>query len=213
MLSIVKRVIGAVLSLAGLGLLVVGVWFATQLGSSGTAEFSARLDSSTPLVIEPDVLNRVDADVVVTAEPASGGSVWMALANPSDAAAVLGDARHVEVTGVEVRDWVLTTTTSGSGESPQLGQADLWRKQDTAEGTVQLTVLQSEAPETLVVATDGAALETVTMTVTDKTWFVEAVVAALVGLFLLAAGAILLLPHRGRDGARTDDTTTEEVAR
>ncbi len=212
MLSILKRVIGAVLSLAGLGLLVVGVWFATQLGSSGTAEFSARPDSSAPVVIEPDVLNRVDADVVVTAVPASGGSVWVALANPSDATAVLGDARHVEVTGVAVRDWSLTTTTRGSGESPELGAADLWRQQDDATGPVRLTVQQAEAPETLVIASDGAALKSVTMTVVDKTWFVEAVVAALVGLFLLVAGAILLLPHRSREQAATDDTTPEQAA-
>lgn len=233
MVTIVKRVLGAVLALVGLALVVVGSWFATQLGSSGTAEFTVSPDADSPLLIQPDVLNRVDADVVLTATPEDGGSIWMALANPSDATAVVGSARHLEVTGVEVRDWALTTTTRGSGEAPALGEADLWRQQDSADGPVQLTVLQSEAPETVVVTSDGAPLKSLTMTVVDKRWFVEAVVAALVGLFLLALGTILLWPHRRRrpeaagaaegetptttedagDDTTPEDTTTEEVAR
>ncbi|MEO7422515.1 MAG: hypothetical protein ABIU87_08980 [Ornithinibacter sp.] len=199
MVTIVKRVVGAVLSLLGLGLVVVGAWLATQLGVSGAAEFTLATDSD-PVLIQPDVLNRVDSDVVVTATPASGGSVWMALANPSDATAVVGSSRHQEVTGVSVRHWALTTTTRGSGAAPALGEADLWRKQDSAKGPVRLTVLQSEAPETLVIAGEGASLTSVTMTVLDKSWFVEAVVAALVGLFLIAGGVLLLL-HRRTEGA------------
>ncbi|MEO5610901.1 MAG: hypothetical protein ABIQ61_04075 [Ornithinibacter sp.] len=240
MVTIVKRVVGAVLSLLGLGLVVVGAWFATQLGTSGSAEFTLAADSDVPVLIQPDVLNRVDSDAVVRATTTSGGSVWMALANPSDATAVVGSSRHQEVTGVSVRDWALTTTTRGSGESPALGEADLWRKQDSAKDQVRLTVLQSEAPETLVIAATGAPLTSVTLTVRDKSWFVEAVVAALIGLFLIAGGVLLLLPHRRSEGAagsaaggpdvgddatgeeRTtigsdttadDDTTTEEVAR
>ena len=196
MVTIVKRVVGALLALVGLALTVLGVWFATQLGSSGTAQFTARPDTTDPVLIRPDVLNRVDADVTVTATTAEGGTVWMALANPSDASAVLGAARHVDVTGVSVRDWLLRTTTRGTGEASELGAADLWRQQDEGAGSVTLTVRQSEAPETLVVATDGAPLRTLSFTVVDKTWFVEAVVAALVGLFLLIVGVVLLWPRR-----------------
>ena len=211
MTTIVKSVVGAVLALLGLALTVTGAWFATQLGSSGTAQFTASPATSDPVLIRPSVLNRVDADVVVTATPAPGASVWMALANPSDAAAVLGDARHVAATGVGVRDWVLLTRTSGTGEAPALGAADLWRQQDSAEGPVTLTVQQDEAPETLVIATQGGELETLTFTVVDKTWFVEAVVAVLAGLFLLLAGGALLWPRRGEHDAVAP--MTEEVAR
>ena len=142
------------------------------------------------------MLNRVDADVVVTATPTPGGSVWMALANPSDATAVVGDTKHVAVTGVSVSDWSLVTTTTGTGAAPELGAADLWRQQDDAKGPVTLTVKQSGAPETLVVKTDGGQLSSLTMKVTDKSWFVEAVVAALIGLFLLVAGVVLLTSRR-----------------
>ena len=208
MVTIVKRVVGALLAVVGLALTVVGVWFATQLGSSGSAEFTARPDTTDPVLIRPDVLNRVDADVVVTATPGEDGSVWMALANPSDATAVLGPARHVDVTGVSVRDWVLETTVRGTGAATELGAADLWRQQDEASGPATLTVQQSEAPETLVVATRGAPLRSLTFTVVDKTWFVEAVVAALVGLFLLVVGVVLLWPRRH---SRTADVAVPAV--
>jgi hypothetical protein len=198
MLTFVTRLAGALLALAGLALTVVGAWFAVQLGSSGTAEFTARPGTTDPVLIGPDVLNRVDADVVVRATPGEGGSAWMALANPSDATAVLGTARHLDVTGVSVRDWLLLTAARGTGAPAELGAADLWRQQDQADGPVTLTVQQDQAPETLVVATDGAPLKTLSVTVTDKTWFVEAVIAALVGLFLLFAGLILLFSRRRR---------------
>jgi len=214
MFTLVKRLLGALLALAGLALTVVGAWFAVQLGSSGTAEFSARPGTDEPVLVPPGVLNRVDADVVVRATPADGATVWMALANPSDAAAVVGDTRHVEVTGVDVREWTLLTRTTGAGEAPELGAADLWRQQDDDEGPVTLTVQQDEAPETLVIATDGGALESLTLTVTDKTWFVEAVVAALVGLFLFFAGVVLLFSRRSRpsDPAASDPAASDPAA-
>ncbi len=201
MATIVKRVAGALLALVGLALTVVGVWFAGQLGTSGTAEFTVHPVSADPVLIGPDVLNRVDADVVVTATPTSGGSMWMALANPSDADAVVGNSKHLAVTGVTVSDWSLDTSSTGTGAAPELGAADLWRQQDEAQGPVTLTVKQSGAPETLVVKAQGGQLSTLTLQVTDKSWFVEAVVAALVGLFLLVAGVVLLtarhLRHHG----------------
>ncbi|MGG5258374.1 hypothetical protein [Phycicoccus avicenniae] len=206
--KLLTRVAGALLALLGLALTVLGVWFATRLGGSGTAEFTARPTAGKPVVIPPDVLNRVDADVVVTARPSTGGSVWMALANPSDARDVLGDAQRVEVTGVSVRDWALTTSSRGSGPAPTLGTADLWRLQDDAEGPVTLTVEQADAPETLVIAADDGSVASVTLRVVDKTWFVESVVAALVGLFLLAAGAVLLWPRRPHH-TTTESPTTE----
>ena len=91
MATIVKRVVGALLALVGLALTVAGVWLAAELGSSGTARFTVHPATADPVLIGPDVLNRVDSDVVVTATPPAGGSVWMALANPSDADAVVGE--------------------------------------------------------------------------------------------------------------------------
>ena len=198
MATIVKRVLGVLLALLGLVLSAVGLWFATQLGSSGTAEFVVHPATADPVLIGPDMLNRVDADVVVTATPTSGGSVWMALANPSDATAVVGGSQHVAVTGASVTDWTLLTKTTGSGAAPDFAAADLWRQQDDAKGPVTLTVKQAGAPETLVVTAQGGQLDTVTLAVTNKSWFVEAVVAALIGLFLIVAGVVLLTSRTRR---------------
>ena len=57
-----------------------------------------------------------------------------------------------------------------------------------------LTVKQEQAPEALVIATEGGPLETVTFTVTDKTWFVEAVVAVLAGFDHLPGSTVNLTP-------------------
>jgi hypothetical protein len=212
MFPIVTRVVGALLALVGLVLTGVGVWFATQLGGSGTATFTTSPGTGEPVVLRPDVLNRVDADVTVTATPTGGGRMWMALANPSDATAVLGDAPHLEVTGVSVSGWSLETTHRGSGGPADVTTAELWRNQDDAPGPVTMTVEQAEAPETLVVVPEEGKVATVTMTVTDKTWFVEAVVAALVGVFLLVVGVLLLWPRRRRPAVVAPSGTTDAEA-
>ena len=93
MVTIVKRVVGALLALVGLALTVVGVWFATQLGSSGTAEFTARPGHRpTPCSSAPTCSTGSTPTSSSPRPRPTGGSVWMALANPSDAAAVVGDA-------------------------------------------------------------------------------------------------------------------------
>ena len=84
----------------------------------------------------------------------------------------------------------------------------------TGPGPVTLTVRQENAPETLVIAPEGAPLRSLTVTITEKTWFVEAVVAALVGLFLLLAGVSLLWSRRRRhDTGRDDDSEGQLVPR
>lgn len=218
MVTIVTRAVGVLLALAGLALTIVGVWFATHLGGSGTARFALHPQAGRPVVVGPEVLNRVDADVTVSATAAGSGRVWMARANPSDATAVVGDTQRVQVTGVDVPAWTLRSVARGTGEAPRLGTADLWRQQVDGTGTVSLTVKQAQAPEALVVAADDGRLTSLTLAVTDKRWFVEAVVAALVGLFLLLAGVVALWPRRHRRvvgpvvaGAPTTDT--EEVTR
>ena len=198
MVHVLTRVLGALVALSGLALAAVGVWFATELGGSGTATFTARPGTADPVVLQPDVLNRVDAQVTVTATPSSGGRIWIALANPSDAEAVLGDARRVEATGVSVQDWVLRTASQGSGDAADLSAAELWRNQDDGTEALEMTVDQANAPETVIALAEEGTVETVTMTVENKTWFVEAVIAALVGLFLLAVGLVVVWPRRRR---------------
>ena len=45
---------------------------------------------------------------------------------------------------------------------------------------------------------EGGPIGSLTLTVVDKSWFVEAVIAALIGLFLLVVGVVLVTSRRAR---------------
>ena len=74
-----------------------------------------------------------------------------------------------------------------------------------------MTLAQSDAPQTVVVLTEKGRLSTVTVTWVHKAWFVQAVVAALVGLALLAGGALLLWPRPTRDEGITASSGTARL--
>ncbi|KRE42000.1 hypothetical protein [Knoellia sp. Soil729] len=210
--TLAKRVVGALLALLGLVLTVIGLWYALHLGGSGTATFSATSTGTNPVLVPQTVLNRVDGDVKVTATPRKGGSVWLAAAAPSDAKAVLGRSAHTTVTGVSTMPWELTTTTDGTGETPALDTSDVWRNTDAGDGAVSMTVEQANAPETVIAQATTGQLARIDLTWERKSWFVQSVIAALVGLFLLLSGLSLLWSSR-RDASagrtRADQPTHE----
>jgi len=193
------KVVGVVLALLGLVLTGAGSWFAAHLGGTGTATFAAHPGSTAVLVVGPSVLDRVDGPVRVTATGTKGTAVWVGLAAPSDATAVLGSAERDTVVGVSIRDWRAVTHHSGSGAAQGLTTADVWRTEASGTGTATLTVRQADAPQTLVVAGSGGTLQTVTLSWVHKAWFVQAIVTVLVGLALLAGGALLLWPRADDD--------------
>lgn len=191
MSTLIQRVAGVVLALAGLVAAIVGGWFLANLGTSGTATFTAD-PGQRVVVLDPDVLNRVDHPVEVTA--AGSGELWAGTARPSDAEAVLGHATRAEVSGVAVSDWVLTSAEVGSTDPVDPAGLDVWQESGTASGEISRTIEQSQAPQTLVVAAaDGAEIDSVTMTVEDSGWGTMAVVTLVVGLVLLLAGVALLV--------------------
>mgnify|MGYP007004573001 CR=1 FL=1 len=98
---LIQRVAGALLALVGLVAAVVGAWFLAHLGTSGTATFTAE-PGQRVVVLEPDVLNRVDHPVEITAT--GSGDVWVGTARPSDVEAFFGDAQRAQVAGVDVSD-------------------------------------------------------------------------------------------------------------
>lgn len=189
--TIAKRVAAVLLAVIGVVIGVGGVWFVSQLGSTGTATFTVSPKGTTALVLSPSILNRVDTPVKVSARATSGGTVWIGAARPSDALSALGEGRHREVTGLEVSGWALTTKPRGSADLPQFGRADVWHAQESGKGTQSLTIAPKDAPETVVVTAEQGTIATVTLTFTNKAWFVQSVIAALVGLFLILAGVLL----------------------
>lgn len=190
--TLAKRVVGGLLAFIGLLFTVIGLWYAFHLGGSGTATFSATASGTNPVLVPQTVLNRVDGVVKVTATPAKGGAVWLAAASPSDAKAVLDKTAHTSITGVSTQPWKLETATSGTGATPSLSATDVWRNTATGEGAVTMTIEQANAPETVIAQATKGQIERVDLTWERKSWFVQSVIAALVGLFLLLSGLGLL---------------------
>lgn len=207
MSTVAKRASFAALTVVGLVLLVVGAWFTIHLGSSGSATFRTTPAAGSVVVLEPTVLNRVNRPVTVTATAKQGAPVFLGVATPSDAKALLGGADRTMVQAAHVRDWSLTSARAGAGVAPALAEADVWRQVRDGKGTVRITLNQQNAPESLVIATGNggpADLQSLTVTIERRTWFFQALLATLVGLLATAAGAAGLWHERPR--------TTEEPA-
>lgn len=208
-----KRASLGVLTVAGLVLAGIGLWFLSHLGLSGSGAFSAKPSSSRIVVLDPSVLNRVDSPVTVTAKARDGGEVWIGRASPGDARALVGKAAATSVTGVSVGGWQLQTAQRGTGQAPALAGTDVWRQQAGGKGAASLTVTQEDAPETVVVATASgkpADLTDLTLEWKRPAWSLEALGALLVGL-LLAAGGVAGLLRLRRDGAPEDATSPEQA--
>ncbi|MBK9476522.1 MAG: hypothetical protein IPL94_09915 [Tetrasphaera sp.] len=69
-------------------------------------------------------------------------------------------------------------------------------EETSAPEKVTLTVSQENAPETVVVQSPDADITVLEVSLARKTWFVEAVIGILVGVFLVVAGVLLLWPRR-----------------
>lgn len=210
MSTLIPRVAGALLALLGLVAAVVGGWFLANLGTSGTATFTAE-PGQRVVVLEPDVLNRVDHPVEVTAT--GSGELWSGTARPSDVEALVGDGARAHIAGVDVSDWALTSTDEGKGQPVDPGSLDVWQESTTGSNEVSRTIEQADAPQTLVVAApEGGEIESVEMTVVDGSWGTTALVTLVVGILLLLAGLALLLRSTGRLRGlrRSARPTTEE---
>ncbi|WP_068262446.1 hypothetical protein [Janibacter limosus] len=212
MSTLIQRVAGVALALVGLGAAIVGGWFLANLGTSGTATFTAD-PGQRVVVLDPDVLNRVDHPVTVTAT--GDGDLWAGTARPSDAEALLRDGSRTQVTGVDVGDWALTTSAAGKGEAIDPGGLDIWQESTTGSDEVKRTIDQADAPQSLVIAApEGAEVEHLTMTVEDGGWGTTALTTLIVGIVLFVIGLALLV----RTGAlaairsRVSRTTREESA-
>lgn len=162
-----------------------------SLGTSGTATFTGEPHSRV-VVLDPDVLNRVDEPVTVTAE--GEGAMWVGAARPSDAKAYLDGGAHAGVADVSARDWSMTTSTSGSGQPRDADRLDIWHSSRTGTGSVSTTIEQDGDPQSVVIsAPRGETVDEVRLSVTRSAWGVAATALLVVGLIALLLGASLLL--------------------
>jgi hypothetical protein len=199
-----RRLAVAVAALLGLALAVFGAWFAFVLGPKGTAAFHA--SSNAPLVLGPNVLNRVNAPVTVSAESASG-PVFVGAAVPQDVDELVGESKHNFVAYASFPARTLTIEQLGSADLADPSESHVWRS--TGEGSI--SVSQEQAPQAvLVYPTKGGSFD-VAVTVARNTWFLQSLVALVVGLIVVAfAGGWLWQSWRAApEGGEPTETPTE----
>lgn len=195
---VVRRALIALVALAGLALAVAGVWFAVVLGPSGTARFSA--SATGPLVVGPQVLGNVDVPVTVTATSAAG-PVFLGAAPPQDVVDVVGGTRVQEAVTARFPSRTLALRATGAGDLTDPRTLEVWRS--TGSGSLDLAV--ADAPRSVLVVPTTNAPVRVTVALHRSAWFVEAVVAIVVGLIVAVAAAAWLgqrLRHRTPLGRR-----------
>ncbi|MCE1180571.1 MAG: hypothetical protein LWW86_16275 [Micrococcales bacterium] len=204
--TLISRILGTLLVLAGVALVIPGAWLWSHIGSDGVATFATDPKAAT-VVLRPDTINRVDRPIEVRAS--GPGEIWLAKGDPSDASAALGDGKRVVPTGVDVRDWVLTTRTEGKSDA-KVATAELWTEQATRDREITTTVDQAEAPQTIVISsTDGKPLTGLSYTLRDADWFRWALWPVIAGAALILAGLGLWLWTllRGRKARRAEAAT------
>jgi hypothetical protein len=186
--ALARRIAVAVAALLGLALAVFGAWFAFVLGPKGTATFKAT--SNAPLVIGPNVLNRVNAPVTVSADAASG-PVFIGAAVPQDVDQLVAQSKHNFVASASFPARTLTIEQLGSGDLPDPSESHIWRS--SAGGS--LTVTQDQAPQSVLVYPSKGGPVDVDVTVARNTWFLQSLVALVVGLIVMAFAGGWLWQH------------------
>lgn len=202
-MAIAKKLLSLALAIVGLVLLVTGLWFATHLGTGGDATFRWTASGTSPVVLQPSLINRLDEPLTVEVTPAEGDSVWTGVGAPSDVDAAIGTTPATRLTRVAVREWTVLARTTGTGEPAPVAEAEIWRTRSTTPGPMTITVDQRTAPESVVVRGEKSPLRSVTLTWRHKTWFYQSLVLAFVGLLLVAvsAGALVAGLRSGRGEA------------
>ena len=82
-MTLLRRLVGVLLVLAGGAALALGLWFHNFLGPGGMARFSVEPVGSTPIVIEPSVLNRTSLPVTISVTPATGSTASIVVGTPT----------------------------------------------------------------------------------------------------------------------------------
>lgn len=215
MTTILRRLLGVVLVLAGLAGLVVGAWFARALGTDGAATFTARPPAGVPVVVDAQTNARTDIPLLITARADEDVPVTVSIASPTDAEAFLGDSEYARVTGIDVREWALTTERLGTDDPIAPAAADLWRSQVTTDGTAEIPGDLEAAPETMIITVpEDAELSELAMTWTNPAWFYQALALAFAGLLVALVGLAVALkpaatPERAASGTRAMRGTTD----
>ena len=189
-----RRVAVAVAALVGLFVAVLGLWLAFVLGPSGTASYTAR--ATGPVVIGADILGGVDVPVTVRAHRDDGATdpdaIFVGEARPGEVSDVVGGSRVLTVSEARFPARVLDFRATGSGTLADPSALDVWRA--TGQGALRVKDAGSNA---VLVAPTGNDPVTVVVTRQHSTWFIEAVVAVVVGATVAGAAVWWLVQQLG----------------
>lgn len=194
-MQLAKKGLAVLLSLAGVALAAVGIWFIAHVGTAGTATFTVSTDGTRPVLVPPEVSARLTVPATITVTAPATTEIWVGRAGATDIKAALGGSAVTTVSSVDVRGWALRTTTTGSAERRNLASYDIWRAQSTATGEASVTIPVDEHPPTVVFATPGGGPTEVSITWTRSRWFFQALAALVFGLLLAVVGVSLFVPR------------------
>ncbi len=200
--DLLVRAARAVVLVAGLTLLLVGLGLAVLLGPDGAWSATATVPAGrSAVLLEPDVVSVLGPRVAVTATGADGQPLFVARARSDDAVGYVAGTPHALVTGVgaDRRLGVLDEPGTTALTAPQ--DADVWQQTSTG----RLTWAPTQGAQSVVVArADGRPLPAVELTVTwhRAGWIWVPVALVLAGALVTALPRLAgLLLGRSRPSA------------
>jgi hypothetical protein len=186
-----KRAAAAVLTVAGLTLVLVAVLSAVLLGPRGEWRAQGRVAAGArAVVVGPALAAVLGPRVALRADAADPRTeLFVGRAAPADATALARGSATAQVVGLDGSRRLAVRTSSESQALPAPAEVDVWQQSAQGTGSAGLAWTPSPGAQSFVVTrVDGAPLPAVDLTLTwrDAGW------RALPGV-PLAAGALLLL--------------------
>ena len=189
------RAIGALLTVVGLTLLLVGVMLGVLLGPD--AEWSAT--STVPagrsaLVVDSSLASVLGPRVTVTARAARSAQLFIGRAGSDDATSYVDGASHIVVASIDADRKLLVQAVEGTATLVGPQDLDVWQQQSSGPGTRSLAWQPTPGAESIVVAgVDGRALPAVDLTVAwrDGSWRWWPLLLVVVGGGLLMAARLV----------------------
>lgn len=211
-----RRIIAYVLVALGVVVIAVAIASATVWKSSDSV--AATLESGELALVATDagVLDMVADQVTVTATAPEGTPVTLAIGRDTDVAGWVGDAAHVQVTGLDSWTSLSSEDVDGAAEAPSPAGSDMWVAEETGTGEVTLSWTQTDGRWSLLAATDGTApAPTITLTWPQDVRTPFLVPGLVLGGILLVAGLamIVLRTLEKREAARKEASREERRAR
>jgi hypothetical protein len=200
---LLTRLAAALVALAGLVTLVLGLQRASAFGSDEA--LVGRLPRvSEPVVVTAEGMTELAGTTVrVRAVSTASSPVFIGVGRSDDVQAYLGKVARTEVTALDSHEVLRTGRHEGEPSLPDPAGVDVWTASVRTTGVATLTWPRTPGRWRLVIATDGRT----SPSAAEFTWSGEkgssaGPALAAVGAVLLVAGlAVLLVMRSGRRGA------------